>query len=128
MPAPLQLRIQRSVAYACFLVPGVVVLLSVIAEFVPSGVMEPAYFGFFVLIPLTLASAIAIPVALVLAFKVGRREPALIVLSVATVLVAAGALSGLGDGRAMTAVFAVYCLLVAVLEVRWFVFGRRSIG
>lgn len=128
MRTPRQLRILSGIAYACFLVPGALVLLGTIADLLPFRVMEPAYFGFFVLIPLALASALAIPAALILTFMVGRGEPALIVLSGATVLVAAGAMSGLADGLAMTTAFAVYGLLVAALEARWFVFRRKHVG
>lgn len=128
MRPPQQQRILAGIAYACFLVPAALVLLGAIADIVPFRVMEPAYFGFFVLVPLALASALSIPAALILTFMVGRREPALIILSAATVLVAAGALSGVGNGSAMTAALAVYGLFVAALEARWFFFRRKSFG
>jgi len=89
--------------------------------------MEPAYFGFFVLIPLMLVSAVTISVAVVLTFMVGRREPALIVLSIASMVLVVVSLSEFdGDFIAFNIVPVVYGLLVIVLEANWFFIRRKT--
>lgn len=122
-----QLHKRISIAYLCFLIPGACVLLASVAPFFPSGIMEPAYFGFFVLIPLMLVSAVTIWVAVVLTFMVGRREPALVVLSIASmVLILVSLFEFGGDFFAFNVVPVVYGLLVVVLEVNWFFVRRKS--
>ena len=121
-----QLQRRISIAYLCFLIPGACVLLAAVAPFFPSGIMEPAYFGFFVLIPLMLVSAVTISVAVVLTFMVGRREPALIVLSIASMVLVVVSLSEFGgDFFAFNVVPMVYGLLVIVLEANWFFIRRK---
>lgn len=89
--------------------------------------MEPAYFGFFVLIPLMLVSAVTISVAVVLTFMVGRREPALIVLFIASMTLVVVSLSEFGgDFFAYNVAPVLYGLLVVVLEVNWFFVRRKT--
>lgn len=122
-----QLQKRISIAYLCFLIPGACVLLAAVAPFFPSGIMEPAYFGFFVLIPLMLVSAVTISVAVALTFMVGRREPALIVLSIASMVLVVVSLSEFGgDFIAFNVVPVVYGLLVVVLEANWFFVRRKT--
>ncbi len=122
-----QLLKRCNIAYICFLIPGACVFLGTIAPLFPSGIMEPAYFGFFVLIPLALVSAVTIPVAVVLTFTVGRREPALILLSIATMVVVVEGLSEFGGDLVFNAVHVLYGLLVVVLEANWFFIRRKNV-
>jgi hypothetical protein len=89
--------------------------------------MEPAYFGFFVVIPLMFISAVTIPVVTVLTLTIGRREPALILLLIASIVVVVEALTEFGgDFFAFNVVPVLYVLLIAALEVNWF-FVRRKL-
>jgi hypothetical protein len=120
-----QLRARTSFAYACFLAPGTAALLNTIAPLLSPRFLDPAYLGFFVLIPLVIISAVSIPVAIALTYTIGRKEPALVALSVATPLVLAAALSGFGDGIIMSSAFALYALSAISLICYWFAVKRR---
>jgi len=120
-----QLRARTSIAYACFLAPGTAALLSTIAPLLSPRFLDPAYLGFFVLIPLVMVSAVSVPVAIALAFIIGRREPALVALSVATPLLLAAAMTGFGDGAIMNFAFALYALAALGIICYWFAVRRK---
>lgn len=121
------IRSRRDIAYACFLLLGVTALLGSLGSLLPSTLIEPAYFGFFVLIPLTLASAIALIVATVLTFVIGRRDPVLITLLAFTALATAFAIGDFSDRMPVSTDFPVTDLLIVVYGlvalsvcIRWF--------
>ncbi len=120
-----QLRTRTSLAYACFLAPGTAALVSTIAPLLSPRFLDPAYLGFFVLIPLVMVSAISVPVAVALAFKIGRKQPTLIALSVATPLLLAAALTEVGDGAIMNSAIAIYALVTISTIIYWFAVKRK---
>jgi hypothetical protein len=121
-------RRRRDIAYICFLIPGACAFLGTIGGLIVSGLdIEPAYFGFFVVIPLMLISAVTIPVAIFLTFTNGRRDPALILLLIASIVVVVEGLTGFGgDFLAFNVVPVLYGLLVVVLEANWFLVRRKT--
>jgi hypothetical protein len=121
-------RRRRDIAYICFLVPGAAAFLGTIGGLIVSGLdLEAAYFGFFVVIPLMFISAVTIPVAIVLTLTMGRREPSLILLLIASIVVVVAALTEFGgDFFAFNLVPVLYVLIVVALEVNWF-FVRRKL-
>ena len=120
-----QLRARTSFAYACFLAPGITAFLSTIAPLLSPRFLDPAYLGFFVVIPLVMVSAVSVPVAIALTFTVGRKEPALVALSAATPLLLAAALTGFGDGAMMNSAFALYALAAISTILYWFAVKRK---
>lgn len=121
------LRTRTSIAYACFMVPGAAALLSTIAPLLAPSLLDPAYLGFFVLIPLVLISALAVPIAIFLTFTIGRREPGLVVLSAATPLLVAAALAEFGDGMLLNVAFALYGLGSIATGCYWFASKRKNL-
>ena len=119
-----QLNRRTSVAYVCFLAPGVAALLSTIAPLLSPRFMDPAYLGFFVLIPLVMLSALTVPVAIFITYKFGRSEPALVALSVMTPLLLAAALAEVGDGTAMNVAVAFYGVYSIAAICHWFAVKR----
>jgi len=121
-------RRRHDIAYISFLIPGACAFLGTIGSLIVSELdIEPAYFGFFVVIPLMLISAATIPVAIVLTFTIGRRDPALILLFIASIVVVAEGLTEFGgDFFAFNVIPVLYVLLVVVLEVNWFFFRRKT--
>ena len=121
-------RKRRDIAYICFLIPGACAVLGTIGSLLISGLdIEPGYFGFFVLVPILLISVVALPVAMVLTLIVGRRDPALIALFVASILVFVAGVTGLGgDLFAFNIAPILYGVLVVVLGANWFVVRRKA--
>lgn len=120
-----QLDKRATVAYACFLAPGVAALLSTVAPLLSPRFMDPAYLGFFVLIPLVMLSALTVPVAIFMTYKVGRSQPALVALSVMTPLLLAAALTEVGDGAVMNVAVAIYGVSSIAAICYWFAVKRR---
>lgn len=118
-----------SIAYACFLFPAILAILLVINELLPFEVMNPAYFGFFVVMPLILVVVITVPAALIITFKIGRREPGLFFLSIATASVPSlAAITTVAEGLPRNIAnflyyiaCIIYFLLTTVLVARWFI-------
>ena len=123
-------RRQIDIAYICFLIPGVCAFLGTVGVGIGSVLsldIDPAYFGFFVVMPLGLISAVAIPYAIILTLTVGRRDPALILLFIASIVVVVVGLTEFGsDLFAFAVVPVLYFLLVVALEVNWFFVRRKT--
>jgi hypothetical protein len=132
MTNPATLRRRRDIAYACFLLIGATALLGSLGSLLPETVVEPAYFGFFVLIPLTFASAIALVAGAVLAWVVGRKDPILITLLAFTGIVIIFAIVAFSDsmpvrfdGPVTDGLIAVYGWVTLWICIRWFAVRRR---
>jgi hypothetical protein len=128
MPNSPHQRRWRDIAYMCFLIPGACAFLGTIGGLIASWLdIEPAYLGFFVLFPLMLISAVTILVAIVLILTIVRREPALILLFIASIVVVVEGLTEFGGAFfAFNVVPALYGLLVLVLEANWFFVRRKT--
>lgn len=127
------LRRRRNIAYACFLLIGATALLGSLGSLLPAALVEPAYFAFFVLMPLTLASAIALIAAAALVFVVGRNDPILIMLLTFTGIVITFAIADFSDslpGRSDVPVanvlITVYGLATLWTCIHWFAVRRRQ--
>ncbi len=133
MTDPTTLRRRKDIAYACFLLIGATALLGSLGSLLPGALVEPAYFGFFVLIPLTLASTIALIAGAVLALVVGRKDSILITLLAFTGLVITFAIAVFSDsmpvrveGPVTDVLIAVYGLVTLWICIRWFAVRRRQ--
>lgn len=131
MTDPTTLRKRRDRAYGCFVLLGATALIGLLGSRVPGDVVDPGYVGFFVLIPLTLASAVALVAATVLAWRVGRADPVLFTLWGATVMVVAFVVAAFGDilplqpeGAAVDVLIAAYGLAALAIGLHWFAVRR----
>ena len=129
---PLQKR--RDLAYGCFILPGALNLIGSLSTIVPSGDIEPAYFGFFFLIPLTLLSVIAVITAGVLTIMIGRQDPILIALLTATLAIFGAMLAVASDITflGIDDVFAnilsgIYGLFTIGISANWFFVRRKNL-
>lgn len=125
----------QGLAYACFLLVGATALLGSLGSLLPESVVEPAYLGFFVLMPLTLASAVALIAGSVLALKVGRSDPILITLLAVTVVVIAVVMAAYSDvspvrldGPVIDVLISVYGLATLGVCIHWFAVRRHRLG
>jgi cytochrome c biogenesis factor len=133
MTDPAALRTRRDIAYACFLLIGATALLGSLGSLLPEALINPAYLGFFVLIPLTFASAIALVTGAVLALVVGRKDPILITLLTFTAIVIAFAIAVFSEsmsvrieGPATDVLIVVYGVANLWVCIRWFAVVRRK--
>jgi hypothetical protein len=120
-----QLKNRATGAYACFLAPGTAAIFSTTAPLLSPRFLEPAYLGFFVLIPLVLLSALTVPVAMFFTYQIGRSEPALVALSLATPALLTAALTEVGDGTVMNVAMALYGFASVSAICYWFAVKRR---
>jgi hypothetical protein len=127
-------RTPRDIAYACFLLIGATALLGSLGSLLPTSIVEPAYIGFFVLMPLALASAIALIAGMVCALIVGRDDPILISLVAVTILVIAIAIAAFSDtmvsfeGPVIDVLIAVYGFCALCICIYWFAVRRGRLG
>jgi hypothetical protein len=124
----LEQRRRCDIAYICFLIPGASALIGTVGGLLVSVLhLEAAYFGFFVLVPLALLSAVTLLIALVLTLMIGRRDHALIAMSIAAVCLVIFVATGLGGDFFLFSIAPVlYGLLVVVLGANWFVVRRKA--
>jgi hypothetical protein len=135
MSNPTALRRRRDLAYGCFFLPGTTALLGSLGSLFPAALVEPAYFGFFVLIPLTLASAIALIAGTILTLTVGRNDPILIALLAATGIIIAFVIAAFSDsmpvrieGPVVDVSIAAYGLAALCISIHWFAVRRGRSG
>jgi hypothetical protein len=133
MTDPIALLRRRDIAYACFLLIGATALLGSLGSLLPEALVEPAYLGFFVLIPLTFASAIALVAGAVLALVVGRKDPILITLLALTAAVIVFAIAVFSDSMSVSiegpvtdVLIALYGMATLSICIRWFAVVRRQ--
>jgi len=114
-------RSQHDLAYGCFLVPMAACLTAAIGGAVRMSDANAAGIGFFVLIPLTLASLAAIPVGVF--YSILCKDGFLLLLSTLTLILIAAFIGGAES--IMEFGGAVYGILVLIVEARWWFFRRR---
>ncbi len=116
----------KSVDWAyIFLLPALYVALAAAFEYLPSDPIEPAILGFFVFLPLAIATVPAVIMGLWLSFRVGRQEPNLVILSGSTVAAIVAGTTQLGGELLLLLVLAAYLAIAGFLEFQWFFIDRR---
>ena len=127
-PPPLS---DRDLAYRRFVFPGALATLGSLSAIFP---VEPAYIGFFILMPLTLISAIAVIQAAVLTIMIGRQEPLLIVLLVATLAITGVMIADASDhpilgieGKIIDILGGIYGVFTLGATASWFLVRRRAL-
>lgn len=115
-------RSKHDIAYGCFLVPMAACLIAAIGGAVRMNDANAAGIGFFVLIPLTLASLAAIPVGVF--YSILCRDGFVLLLSALTLILIAAFIAGAES--IMEFGGAVYGILVLIIEGRWWFFRRRA--
>lgn len=120
-------RAQYDLAYGCFLVCGLTALLGSLMEAIPKDEGTAALLGFFVAIPLVLASFAALVVGVGLCIRLPNRWP-LVILSGMSVLFVAALLTGYGSTPFYYATAIVYGVAVVTISGVWFLILRRRGG
>lgn len=113
-------RRKHSIAYFCFLAPGALGLVMIVGA-IPMNDANAAGLGFFVLIPLTLASFVTIPFGVL--YSIRCRDGLLLFLSAFTLFLFVAMFAEL-EGTMW--LWPVYGICVLILEVRWWFFLRRA--
>lgn len=111
-------------AYACFLPPAFISLVSAIFTFVEVDPGTAGGIGFLVLVPLSLLSLVSIPTGIFLTVLLHREIP-LLVMSVATIAMIVEFLTEAGSVGFYNAVNLVYAIVVVSLNANWFLARRR---
>lgn len=117
-------RVDR--AYVCFLLPAFHVALTAAFEYLPSDSIDFGSVGFFIFLPLAIASVPALIMGLWLSFRVGRQEPSLVILSGSTVAAIVVGATQLGGELILLLVLAAYLAIAGFLEFQWFFVNRRT--
>ena len=117
---------RHDLAYACFLPPGIVSLVSAVGTVIPMSSGVAGGIGFLVLIPLTLVALVSVPTGMYLSIVL-RKDVVLPLLSILTILALVEVITEAGSVAFYNATAWVYGVLVMILEVSWF-FGRRWRG
>jgi hypothetical protein len=112
-------------AYACFLFCGLAALIASVMEAIPKDDGTAALLGFFVAVPLVIASFAAIVTATVLSMQLWRHWPLLILCGV-SVLAIAVFLMAEGVPKAFYyAVAVLYGVSTVTVSGLWFLVLRR---
>ena len=76
-------RRNHDIAYACFIPPGIVHLIAGVSHFIPMDSGTAGGIGFLILIPLTIAAIVAVPIGIfyVVSFSLWR-DPVLMSVSI----------------------------------------------
>ncbi len=115
---------KHDLAYAAFLPPAILGIISGIASLVPMNTGTAGGIGLLLLVPLALAALVSVPFGLYSAMAL-RRDAALVALAVATVLMLIQLFAELGSVKFQNALWPIYGALVLALEALWFLFRRR---
>lgn len=115
---------KHDIAYGCFLAPGVVSLIAAIASAIPLDSGTAGGIGFLVLIPLTSAALVVIPIGFFYSI-VYWRDGVLPLLSILTILMIAEVVTESGSVEFYNATGLVYGILVLMLEASWFLLRRQ---
>jgi len=114
-------------AYACFVPPVIVSLISAVGTVIPMSTGVAGGLGFLVLIPLTLLALVSLPAGIYLSFVL-RKDIVLPLLSVLTILMAAEVISEAGSVAFYNATTWVYAVLGTILVASWFLVRRRRVS
>jgi len=124
MPEASKNRLLVDLAYICFLMPGTCALIDTVGFGVLGNSNFATGLSLMVLIPLAIASLVAVPVGVILSIMVGR-ELTLIVLSILSVVVVVVVIGEYGNSTLRNSLLGVYGLLAFVLPACWFVVRRK---
>jgi hypothetical protein len=111
---------RQDLAYACFLPPGIVSLISALSAVIPMDSGVAGGIGFLVLIPLSLVALVSVPTGIYFTIVFRKEDAVLVLLSVSTIFMLAGVVADAGS----TAFASVYGLLVMILVANWFLARR----
>ena len=114
---------KHDLAYACFLPPVIVSLISAVGTIIPTNTGVAGLIGFLVLIPLGLLAFVSVPAGVYLSIVL-RKDKALPLLSVLTILMIAEVITEAGSVAFYNATAWVYGVLGAILVAGWY-FVRR---
>ena len=118
--------ISQDLAYACFIPPGIVTLISALATLTSVSNDLAALVWLFLLLPSTLVTLASVPTGIYLSI-VHRRDIILLLLSTLTILVAVvGATEGVPVAFSNATEW-VYLVLVTILEASWFLIRRPRV-
>ena len=115
-------RVEYDWTYGCFLFCGVAALLGSIMEALPKDEGTAALLGFFVAIPLAVASFVALVAGIVLCMQLPMHWQ-LVVLAGMSVLFVGALLTGYGS----TSIAIVYGAAVVAISGVWFLILRERV-
>ena len=120
-------RNRHDLAYACFLPPVIVSLISALSTVIPMSTGAAGGIGFLVLIPLTLLALVSVPTGIYLSFVL-RKDVVLPVLSVLTILIVVEVITEAGSATVYNATAFVYGVLGTILIGSWFLVRRWRVS
>lgn len=118
---------KHDLAYACFLPPVIVSLISAVGTVIPMSTGVAGGIGFLVLIPLTLLALVSVPTGIYLSFVL-REDIVLPLLSVLTILMVVEVVTEAGSVAFYNATAWVYGVLGTILVASWFLVRRWRIS
>ena len=117
-------RFECDLAYGCFLFCGLTALIICVMGAIPKDEGTAALLGFFVAIPLVIASIAAMVVGIILCVRLWKKWP-LVILSGMSILFIAELFTEYGSTAFYNAVPIVYGVGVLVISGLWFLVLRR---
>ena len=114
---------KHDLAYACFLPPGLVSLISAVSTVIPMSSGTAGGIGFLVLIPLSLAALVSIPAGIYLSIVL-RNDIFLPLLSILTILRLVEIVTEAGSVWFYNATGWVYGIVLMIVEASWFLVRR----
>ena len=118
-------RVEYDCAYGCFLFCGLAALSGSLMEAIPKDEGTTVLLGYFVAIPLVLASFVALLSGIVLCLRLWKHWP-LVILSAMSVLFVAALFIGHGSATFYYAVSITYSAGVVAICARWFLILRTK--
>lgn len=116
-------RSEHDLAYLCFLPPTIVSLISAVGTFVPMSDGTAGGIGFLVLIPLSLASVLSVPIGIVLSVLF-RKDLALPLLSILTIVLVVEVFSEAGPPAFRNGVTWAHGIGATLVVGSWFLVRR----
>lgn len=118
---------KHDLAYACFLPPVIVNLISAIGTVIPMNTGVAGGIGFLVLIPMTMLALVSVPTGIYLSLVL-RKDIILPLLSVLTILMVVEVITEAGSVAFYNATAWVYGVLGAILVASWFLVRRWRVS
>jgi hypothetical protein len=118
-------RLRYDVAYGCFFFCGVVALLISTISVIPMDTGTSGGLGFMVLIPLSIASLVAMVIGISYTIRFRQHRP-LVVLSLFSVLFVAEVVTEYGSVKFYNAVSTLYGLTTCGFSLAWFFVLRKQ--
>ena len=121
--SPRSSRNRHDVAYACFLPPLILSLISTVGTVIPMSTGVAGGVGFLLLVPLAFLAIVSVPIGIYLSLVL-RKDIVLPLLSVLTILRVAQVLTEAGSVAFSNATGSVYGVVGAGLVASWFLVRR----